>query len=102
MRENRSSGSVEGAVGNHRPYSDRPPSARLPPGHRSTPVCECIHNSDWRRNYRMAEHRSASTTEQSQTKTEGAIKDMSHGIVGTAVDTSICAPRYAPGFAPKK
>lgn len=29
-------------------------------------------------------------------------KDMSHGIVGTAVDTSISAPRYAPGFEPKK
>ena len=29
-------------------------------------------------------------------------KDMSHGIVGTAVDTSISAPAYAPGFAPKK
>jgi quercetin dioxygenase-like cupin family protein len=28
-------------------------------------------------------------------------KDMSHGIVGTAVDTSIAAPRYAPGFEPK-
>lgn len=28
-------------------------------------------------------------------------KDMSHGIVGTAVDTSISAPRYAPGFEPK-
>ena len=24
-------------------------------------------------------------------------KDMSHGIVGTAVDASISAPRYAPG-----
>lgn len=29
-------------------------------------------------------------------------KDMSHGIVGTAVDTSISAPRYAPGFEPKR
>jgi quercetin dioxygenase-like cupin family protein len=29
-------------------------------------------------------------------------KDMSHGIVGTAVDTSVSAPRYAPGFEPKK
>lgn len=29
-------------------------------------------------------------------------KDMSHGIVGTAVDTSIAAPAYAPGFEPKK
>ena len=29
-------------------------------------------------------------------------KDMSHGIVGTAVDASISAPRYAPGFEPKK
>jgi quercetin dioxygenase-like cupin family protein len=28
-------------------------------------------------------------------------KDMSHGIVGTAVDTSISAPRYAPGFEPE-
>ncbi len=28
-------------------------------------------------------------------------KDMSHGIVGTAVDTSISAPGYAPGFEPK-
>jgi hypothetical protein len=29
-------------------------------------------------------------------------KDMTHGIVGTAVDTSISAPLYAPGFEPKK
>jgi len=29
-------------------------------------------------------------------------KDTSHGIVGTAVDTSVSAPRYAPGFEPKK
>jgi quercetin dioxygenase-like cupin family protein len=29
-------------------------------------------------------------------------KDMTHGIVGTAVDTSISAPLYAPGFDPKK
>jgi quercetin dioxygenase-like cupin family protein len=29
-------------------------------------------------------------------------KDMSHGIVGTAVDTSISAPAYAPGFEPKR
>ena len=29
-------------------------------------------------------------------------KDMSHGIVGTAVDTSTSAPRYAPGFEPKE
>jgi quercetin dioxygenase-like cupin family protein len=29
-------------------------------------------------------------------------KDMSHGIVGTAVDTSISAPAYAPGFEQKK
>jgi quercetin dioxygenase-like cupin family protein len=29
-------------------------------------------------------------------------KDMSHGIVGTAVDASISAPRYAPGFEPTK
>ena len=29
-------------------------------------------------------------------------KDMSHGIVGTAVDTSVSAPAYAPGFEPKK
>ena len=29
-------------------------------------------------------------------------KDMSHGIVGTPVDTSISAPLYAPGFEPKK
>jgi quercetin dioxygenase-like cupin family protein len=28
-------------------------------------------------------------------------KDMSHGIAGTPVDTSISAPLYAPGFAPK-
>ena len=28
-------------------------------------------------------------------------KDTSHGIVGTAVDTSISAPAYAPGFEPK-
>ena len=28
-------------------------------------------------------------------------KDMSHGIVGTPVDTSISAPLYAPGFEPK-
>jgi hypothetical protein len=27
-------------------------------------------------------------------------KDTSHGIVGTAVDASISAPRYAPGFEP--
>jgi quercetin dioxygenase-like cupin family protein len=27
-------------------------------------------------------------------------KDMSHGIVGTAVDASISAPAYAPGFVP--
>lgn len=27
-------------------------------------------------------------------------KDMSHGIVGTAVDTSVSAPAYLPGFAP--
>ncbi len=27
-------------------------------------------------------------------------KDMSHGIAGTAVDTSIAAPLYAPGFEP--
>lgn len=29
-------------------------------------------------------------------------KDMSHGIVGTAVDRSISAPAYAPGFEPKR
>ena len=29
-------------------------------------------------------------------------KDMSHGIVGTPVDSSISAPLYAPGFDPKK
>jgi len=29
-------------------------------------------------------------------------KDMSHGIVGTPVDTSISTPLYAPGFEPKK
>jgi quercetin dioxygenase-like cupin family protein len=29
-------------------------------------------------------------------------KDTSHGIVGTAVDTSISSPAYAPGFEPKK
>jgi quercetin dioxygenase-like cupin family protein len=29
-------------------------------------------------------------------------KDMSHGIVGTAVDTSVSAPAYAPGFEPEK
>ena len=29
-------------------------------------------------------------------------KDMSHGIVGTAVDQSISAPAYAPGFEPKR
>jgi quercetin dioxygenase-like cupin family protein len=29
-------------------------------------------------------------------------KDMSHGIVGTPVDTSISAPLYAPGFEPKE
>jgi quercetin dioxygenase-like cupin family protein len=29
-------------------------------------------------------------------------KDTSHGIVGKAVDASISAPRYAPGFEPKK
>ena len=29
-------------------------------------------------------------------------KDMSHGIVGTAVDASIAAPAYAPGFEPKR
>jgi quercetin dioxygenase-like cupin family protein len=28
-------------------------------------------------------------------------KDMTHGIVGTAVDASIAAPAYAPGFEPK-
>ena len=28
-------------------------------------------------------------------------KDMTHGIIGTAVDTSVSAPRYAPGFEPK-
>jgi quercetin dioxygenase-like cupin family protein len=28
-------------------------------------------------------------------------KDTSHGIVGTAVDTSVSAPAYAPGFEPK-
>lgn len=28
-------------------------------------------------------------------------KDMSHGIVGTPVDTSRSAPGYAPGFEPK-
>lgn len=28
-------------------------------------------------------------------------KDMTHGIVGTAVDTSVSAPLYAPGFEPK-
>jgi quercetin dioxygenase-like cupin family protein len=27
-------------------------------------------------------------------------KDTSHGIVGTAVDASVSAPRYAPGFEP--
>jgi len=30
------------------------------------------------------------------------VKDTSHGIVGTAVDSSISAPAYAPGFEPKK
>ena len=29
-------------------------------------------------------------------------KDMSHGIVGAAVDASVSAPAYAPGFEPKK
>jgi quercetin dioxygenase-like cupin family protein len=29
-------------------------------------------------------------------------KDMTHGIVGTPVDTSISAPLYAPGFEPKQ
>ncbi len=29
-------------------------------------------------------------------------KDLSHGIVGTAVDTSVSAPAYAPGFEPRK
>jgi quercetin dioxygenase-like cupin family protein len=29
-------------------------------------------------------------------------KDTSHGIVGTAVDTSVSSPAYAPGFEPKK
>jgi len=29
-------------------------------------------------------------------------KDMTHGIVGTAVDASVSAPLYAPGFEPKK
>jgi quercetin dioxygenase-like cupin family protein len=29
-------------------------------------------------------------------------KDMTHGIVGTPVDTSISAPLYAPGFEPKR
>ena len=29
-------------------------------------------------------------------------KDMSHGIVGTAVDTSTSTPAYLPGFGPKK
>jgi quercetin dioxygenase-like cupin family protein len=29
-------------------------------------------------------------------------KDLSHGIVGTAVDTSISVPAYAPGFEPEK
>ena len=28
--------------------------------------------------------------------------ELSHGIVGTAVDTSVSAPAYAPGFEPKK
>ena len=29
-------------------------------------------------------------------------KDMSHGIIGTAVDQSVSAPAYAPGFEPRK
>ena len=29
-------------------------------------------------------------------------KDMYHGISGTPVDASIAAPRYAPGFEPKR
>ena len=29
-------------------------------------------------------------------------KDLSHGIVGTAVDQSVSAPAYAPGFGPTK
>ena len=29
-------------------------------------------------------------------------KDMSHGIVGKAVDTSVSSPAYAPGFEPKR
>ena len=29
-------------------------------------------------------------------------KDMSHGIIGTPVDTSISAPMYAPGFEPTR
>ena len=28
-------------------------------------------------------------------------KDLSHGIVGTAVDPSVSTPAYAPGFEPK-
>ncbi len=28
-------------------------------------------------------------------------KDLTHGIIGTAVDASTSAPRYAPGFEPK-
>ncbi|MGH7390659.1 MAG: cupin domain-containing protein [Candidatus Rokuibacteriota bacterium] len=29
------------------------------------------------------------------------VKDMSHGIVGTPVDTSVSTPAYAPGFEPR-
>jgi quercetin dioxygenase-like cupin family protein len=29
-------------------------------------------------------------------------KDMSHGIAGKAVDASVSAPAYAPGFEPKR
>jgi quercetin dioxygenase-like cupin family protein len=29
-------------------------------------------------------------------------KDMTHGIIGIPVDTSVSAPLYAPGFEPKK
>ena len=29
-------------------------------------------------------------------------KDLSHGIIGTAVDASVAEPAYAPGFEPKR
>jgi len=37
-----------------------------------------------------------------QTRTEGAVKDMTHGIIGKAADGTMAGGHYDPGYAPEK